>query len=343
MTATIRDIALQAEVSIATVSRAMNREYGVGPETRERILEIAKRLNYYPNLQARGLVAKKPDVFGIVIPQTSEFAFSNPYYAEILKGIGEKARESGQYLLFSFSGEGGYARMYQHGLAAGIVVLANRIDDPKIEEAWKMKVPMVLIPGCLNRQDIPSVDVDNVDGAFKAVDYLAGLGHGRIAFINGPLDSKYSGERLAGYRKALNKNFLPFQKELILQSDFTQEGGYGGMKKLLSMPKIPTAVLVINDFSAMGVLRAAKEMAFRVPEDVSIVGFGDVPFASMTDPPLTTVREPFQKMGQDAADILLKLIRRKRLRQKHLVLPVELIVRESTAPLPPQKRNRRMK
>ncbi len=330
--ATIKDIAREGGVSVATVSRAMTGEKGMSQETRERILAIADRLHYIPNLQARGLVAKTPELFGIVICRTSEITFSNPYFSEVLKGIGKKVKESGNYLLISFSDGESYARMYQHGLAAGIVVLSYRIGDPKIEEAWKLKVPMVLIPGCLMLSMIPSVDVDNIDAAVQAVDHLVGLGHKRIAFINGLMSSKYSVERLTGYRKALKKNHLPSHRELVVESDFTQEGGYQSMKKCLSLPQPPTAVLVINDYSAMGVLRAAKEMGFRVPEDISIVGFGDVPFASMVDPPLTTVREPFQRIGRDAADMLLKLIQRKRVAKKHVVLPVELIVRKSTAP-----------
>lgn len=337
MAATIKDIAREAGVSVATVSRALTEKDGMSEETRERILQIAQGLNYYPNLRARGLVAKRQDVLGIIIPRTSEFAFSNPFYAEILKGIGKKARESGQYFLISFQGEEGYVRMYQHGLAAGIIVVANRIDDPRLDEAWKMKVPIVLIPGFPRKQQIPSVDGDSVEGGFKAVSYLAELGHQRIAFLNGPSNSKYSIERLAGYRKALSKNHLPFRKEWIYEFDATQEGGYEGMKKFLSMDEVPTAVLVINDFSAMGALRAAKEMGYRVPEDVSIIGYGDVPFASMTDPPLTTIRSPYQEMGHEAAHMLVRLIHGKRLSRKHLVLPVELIVRESTAPPPLRK------
>ncbi len=206
-----------------------------------------------------------------------------------------------------------------------------------------MKAPVVLIPGFPWRQQIPSVDGDSADGGFQAVNYLAKLGHERIAFLNGPANSKYSIERLAGYRKALAKNRLPLRKEWIYEFDASQEGGYEGMGKFLAASEVPTATLVINDYSAMGALRAAKEMGYRVPEDVSIIGYGDVPLASMTQPPLTTIRSPYQDMGHEAAHMLIKLIHGKRLSQKHLVLPVELIVRKSTAPPPPQKRNRRMK
>lgn len=331
---TIKEIAKIAGVSAATVSRSLSGKAGMSNETRERILKICNLLNYHPNLSARSLVTKKTDVFEIVIPQTEGFAFSNPFYAEVMKGIGEKARESKQYFITSFARGSSYTRIYQHGLVGGIIVLANRIDDPRLEEACQMKVPMVLIPGCRDRKDIPSVDVDNVGGAFMAVNHLADLGHKRIAFLNGPMNSKYSIERLTGYRNALKKNGLPFEEELVFGFDLTPEGGYRVMMKALSIPIPPTAAFVMHDHSTMGVLLAAKKMGFRVPEDISIVGFGDVPFAAMTDPPLTTIKEPFRKLGYEAAEILLKLIHKKNLGKQHIVLPVELVVRESSAPPP---------
>jgi DNA-binding LacI/PurR family transcriptional regulator len=174
--------------------------------------------------------------------------------------------------------------------------------------------------------------VDDSNGALQAVGHLTGLGHRRIAFLNGPADSKYSAERFIGFREGLKNKRLPFTGKMVMESDFTEQGGYEGMKKFLSLSPPPTAVLVINDFSAMGALRAAKEKGLRVPEDISLVGFGDVPFSSVTDPPLTTVREPFQEMGLEAAAMLLKIVRGKKLSSRHPVLPVELVIRESTAP-----------
>jgi LacI family transcriptional regulator len=332
MAITIKDVARQAGVSIATVSRVMNEVEGVSPKTREGILKIASGLHYYANFQARGLVAQKPEAIGIVIPQTSEHAFSNPYYAEILKGIGAKTNESGQYIVLSLLREENYARLYHHSLAAGIIVLANRINDPGIEEARKMKTPMVLIPGDPQKMDIPSVDGDNADGILQAVDYLCALGHRSIAILYGPMDSKYSVERLSAFRRALRKNRVTCREGFLAQYDFTQQDAYVQMKRLLALESPPTAVLLMNDYGAMGGLRAVKEMGYGVPQDISILGFGDVPFASMTDPPLTTVREPFQEMGYQAANMLLKLIQGKRFAPKHVVLPVELVIRKSTAP-----------
>jgi LacI family transcriptional regulator len=332
MVKTIKDIAQAAGISVATVSRVLNRKEGMSAETRERVLKTAKLLNYHPNLRARGLVKKGVDIIEIVIPQTSEFAFSNPYYSEILKGIAKKTKESEKYLLLSFSAQESYAKLYQHGLSAGIIVLANRTDDHWIEEARKMKIPMVLIPGYPDGKYLPSVDWDNIDGAFKAVNYLVEIGHRRIGFLTGRPNSKYSIERLEGYRRALEKSSIKFREELIIEMNFTQEGGYEGMKRLLSISGLPTAVLVINDYSAIGALRAVKEGGYRVPEDVSIVSFGDTILASMTDPALTTVREPYQELGYEATAMLIRIIDGRRLAKRHVVFPVELIVRNSTCP-----------
>jgi LacI family transcriptional regulator len=338
MAPTIKDIAQKAGVSIATVSRAINQEEGLSSATREKILTISRQLRYYPNLQARGLVAKKPEAVGIVIPQSSEFALSNPYYNEILKGVGAKINENGQYLVLSFLQRENYARMYHSRLAAGLVVLANRIDDPGIEEARKSHIPMVLIPGDPLKKDVPSVDGDNYDGVRQAMEHLIQLGHREIAFLRGPMNSKYTLERVAAFRRILKRNSLPFREDWLIEYDFTPEGAYAGMKRILSIGEPPTGLLLMNDFSAGGVVRAAKELGRRVPEDLSIIGFGDIPFAAMTDPPLTTVREPFQEMGYQAADMLFKIIAGRKLTRRNITLPVELVVRKSTAPPRKEKR-----
>ena len=197
-----------------------------------------------------------------------------------------------------------------------------------------MKIPMVLIPGFINPNKIPSVDIDNFNAAFISVNYLIGLGHQRIALLNGPSNSKYSILRLAGYHHALKNYHFNFQKDLVSKFDGTQEGGFRAMQKQLGMKQPPTAVLVFNDYSAIGALWAAKEMGFRVPEDVSVVGFGDVPFSSKTNPPLTTMHEPLQEIGYEATNMLLEVIQGKKLSKRNIILPVKLVIRQSTAPPP---------
>lgn len=273
---TIKHIAAQAGVSTATVSRAINKGKGMSQPTRDRVLRIAKSLKYFPNLQARSLVARRPNVIEVIISQSVNFTFDNPFHLEGLKGIVERVRESGHYSLLSFSGEESYGTAWQHGFAAGIIVLANVMDDLRIGEAFRIGVPMVLVPGYPKSHTIHSVDVDNIDGVSKGVEYLASLGHRRIAFISGPSNSKYTIDRLAGYRKGL-KISLQNEKEIVSEGGFSEEEGYQGMKKLLRISEIPTAVLAVNDFSAIGALRASKEAGYRVPDDISIIGFGNAP------------------------------------------------------------------
>ncbi|HWU40606.1 MAG TPA: LacI family DNA-binding transcriptional regulator, partial [Candidatus Acidoferrum sp.] len=249
---TIRDIAQKAGVSIASVSRAINREEGLSSATREKVLAISRQLQYYPNLQARGLVGRKPEAVGIVIPQTSKFALSNPFYNEVLKGIAAKINEQEQYLVLSFLQRENYARMYHSRLAAGLIVLANRIDDPGIEEARKSRVPLVLIPGDPLKIDVASVDSDHYDGVRRAVNHLIQLGHREIGFLRGPMNSKYTIERLDAFRRALKRHALPLREEWLVEYDFTPEGAYAGMKRLFANGRLPTGLLLMNDFSAMG-------------------------------------------------------------------------------------------
>jgi LacI family transcriptional regulator len=332
---TIDDIAAEAGVSIASVSRVLNQADGVGAATRKRILEVVKRLNYHPNLHARGLAANKPNAIGIVITRVSQFAFSNPYYAETLKGIESRTRESDQYLVFSFSGDDrdrSYTQMVHQHLAAGLIVLGNRIGDPWLKEAVREKVPLILIPGDPTEPAIPSVDFDNVDAGAKSVEHLADLGHRKIGLINGSLYSKYSADRLKGFQAALRKRRLPVRKQFIAYTDFTPESAYQAMKALLALSDRPTAVLIVNDHCSLGALKAAREMNCRVPQDISIVGSGDVQFTTMASPPLTTIREPFYEIGWEAADRLLRIIGGQELSESQLILPAELVVRSSTAP-----------
>ncbi len=196
---------------------------------------------------------------------------------------------------------------------------------------------MVLIPGDPLKTDVPSVDGDNYDGVRQAVEHLIQLGHREIAILPGPMNSKYSLERVDAFRRIVKQNALPFREDWLVEYDFTPDGAYAGMKKIISLGNPPTGLLLMNDFSAVGVVRAAEEMGYRVPEDLSIIGFGDIPLAAMTHPSLTTVREPFQEMGYQAADKLLKMIQGKRVSPKHVILPVELIIRKSTVPPPPRK------
>lgn len=328
---TIKDIARETGFSTGTVSRALNDEEGVGEDARLKILKLAKDMNYYPNMQARGLVGQKTNSIGVVIPQTSQFGMSNPpYFSELLNGIAIKANEANFFLVFSFFGPESYSRLYFQKLAGGLIILSNRVDDFRIVEAKKMQVPMVLIPGDPNHKEIPSVDGDSFSAVHQIIDHLSKLGHKRIGFLHGPQNSKYTIERLESFFQSLREYELPFVDSFLREYDFTQEMGYEKMKDLLALKVPPTAVLMMHDYTYLGVFRAAREMGFRVPEDLSVVGFGDMPFAYMTDPPLTTIKIPFREIGYKAAEMIINVIKGKKLQRRHVIFPNELIIRKST-------------
>jgi len=326
----IKHVAKLANVSPATVSRVVNEKPGVAEKTRKRIVELINLVGYAPNLLARGLVAKKTNAIGLVVPRASEFVFSNPFYSEVLKGIGRVANRYKYQLVISFSGEDSYGLMYRSKIVGGIIVVSNRLYDSKIDELAKLKIPTVLIPGLLENSKFPSVNVNNVDGAFQATQHLISLGHKRIAFLCGAKDSKYYIERLVGFRNAFQKNYLSVCEELIVETDFSQSSGYHAMETLLHHKLPPTGVICINDITAVGALSALKENQLSVPDDISLVGFGDTPLAEITNPLLTTVREPFTAIGHWAARLLIDLISGKSRKSWNILLPVKLIIRSST-------------
>jgi LacI family transcriptional regulator len=326
----IKYIAKLANVSPATVSRVINRKVGVAKLTQDRILELVEWVGYKPNLLARGLVGKKFNGIALVIPRTSQFVFSNPFYPEVLKAIGELANQYQYHLLLSFAGEDSYASTYRYGVARGVIVISNRLYDPKIDELAKERIPTVLVPGLLDHATFPSVDVDNMDGGFQAAQHLISLGHKRIAFLGGAKDSKYHIERLAGYERAFEKNRISVEKDLIVETDFSQLQSFDAMENLLRLREPPTAVVCVNDVTAFGALLAINKNHLNVPDHLSLVGFGDTPLAAIVNPPLTTVKEPIFDIGASAVTMLNDLINGHQRANYDIVLPVKLVVRSST-------------
>jgi LacI family transcriptional regulator len=326
----IKYVAKLANVSPATVSRVINRKAGVAKVTQERILELVDWVGYKPNLLARGLVGKKFNGIALIIPRTAQFVFSNPFYPEVLKAIGELANQYQYHLLLSFAEEDSYASIYRYGVARGVIVISNRLYDPKIDELAKERIPAVLIPGLLDNSKFPSIDVDNVDGGFQATQHLISLGHERIAFLGGAKDSKYHIERLAGYKRAFKKNGISVEEDLIVETDFSQLQGFDAMENLLRLRKPPTAVVCVNDVTAFGALLAINKNHLNVPDHISLVGFGDTPLAAIVNPPLTTVKEPIFDIGACAVKMLNDLVNGHQGENWNTVLPVKLVIRSST-------------
>jgi LacI family transcriptional regulator len=331
MARTLEEVAQLAGVSRSTVSRVINDHPSVRPETRERVWEAIRKSGYQPHAIARSLVTKRTQIIGMVIPEAVTTLFTDPFFPILLRAATESCNEQGYQLMLSlFSSSAGRQEAYQ-GLVGnayldGVIVASAALDDPLIPDLLRDGVPFV----CVGRHPdarVRSVDVDNVEGARMAVDYVIGLGHRRIGALTGRLDTASGQDRLEGYRQALAAHGIPAQEELIVEGDFTESSGMIGVQRLL--PVEPSAIFVASDMMAVGALKALRQAGQRVPQDISLVSFDDIPLASAIEPPLTTVRQPIRRMAALAVDTLLDLIEQRGSGPRRIVLPTELVVRES--------------
>jgi DNA-binding LacI/PurR family transcriptional regulator len=332
---TQRQIAEEAGVSRTTVSLVLNDVAGVriSPQTRQRILEVARRLNYYPDAAARSLVSGRTQTIGFVLCQSPNRVFTDAFLPEVLRGVGDAMQESGFHVLLhsveDVVAPEAYIGLVREKQTDGIILSGPRSDDQQLLRLKAEGFPVVLL-GQLPGSGIAFVDVDNVKAAKLAVEHLVALGHRRIAMItNAPLAYTAARDRLAGYRQALETANTLFSEELVRYGDFREESGYEAMNQLLDLPEPPTAVFVASDLVAFGALVAIKERRLKVPADVALIGFDDVQLAHYVDPPLTTVRLPAYELGYRAATLLIQLIDRQPVEEQEILLRTELVVRQS--------------
>ncbi len=326
----IKDVARVARVSHPTVSRALRGSPLVNPGTAERIREIAEQLGYRPNAVARGLVTRKTATLGVVVT-----TIADPFIGEVVSGIEDAANEHG-YSVFLANSNAQPAReiqvvqSFQERRVDGILVAASRVGALYAPMLSKLKIPIVLINNQHPESFAHSVVIDNFGASIQAVRHLIQLGHRRIAYMGDQFGLQSDTERFNGYRQALAQAGYPLLAELVVQGDGRPEGGGQAMTKLLAAPEPPSAVFCYNDMSAIGALNCIQARGYRVPRDISIVGFDDLFIASYTDPPLTTIRQPKAAMGRAAVEILLKLFAGPQ-QETSLKMSGELIVRASTA------------
>jgi LacI family transcriptional regulator len=331
---TIVDVAREAGVSYATVSRVVNNKNSILPDKRARVLAAMQRLGYVPNMQARKLAGGRSQVVGVVSHDVW-----NSYVMEILRGIDEELA-SAEYDLMLYTSRRRAAMEQAHvstltqGLAEGLLLLLPRGLETYIEGLRKRHFPFVLIDDGGSAAGGRTVGATNRQGAYDAARHLLELGHRRIGVITGALDIGASHERLAGYHAALEAFGVPSDGRLIVEGDFTQPRAIEAARALLDRAERPTAIFASNDVSAFGVLQVAREKNVRVPEDLSVVGFDDIPQAAESRPPLTTVRQPLEEMGRVAARMLLAAMHASEPLSERVELPTQLVVRDSTAPVP---------
>ncbi len=339
MSLTLEKVGKLAGVSRSTVSRVINGHPNVREQVRERVWQVIRETGYQPHAAARSLVTRRTHIIGVIIPETVNKLFVDPFFALLLRGITDTCNTRGYHLMLSlFSNpahqEEIYRRLIYGNHLDGVIVASARMDDPLVHKLLDDGMQAVLV-GRHADSRVNYVDVDNVGAARMAVEHLIRLGHRRIATITGPLNMVGGADRLRGYRQALEAHHLPLEEGLIAEGDFTEPSGTAAMQRLL--PAAPTAVFAASDSMAIGALKALREANLRVPEDVALVGFDDIPAVTAVEPALTTVRQPIERLGAMAADLLLNLLEdppAPAAPAHRIVLPAELIVRDSCGASP---------
>ena len=328
--ATIKEVARMAGVSVATVSRVLNAKGPVREETRSRILAAVESLRYSPHGAARSLTTNQTDTLGVLLPD-----IYGEFFSELIRGIDSAARRQGYHILVSGSHndreEATAVLRALRGRVDGLILMAPSADAL---EALRAHLPEALPTVLLNApaQDLPfdSIEVDNCGGAYAMTRHLVRLGHRRIAFIQGPADNHDARERLRGYREAIRDLGAVIAPELEIPGDFGEEDGSRAGARLLSLHPRPTAVFAANDGMAIGCLYALRQAGARVPEEIALAGFDDIPVARFMSPPLTSVGVPIAELGALALERLLAAVRDESAhRPRHQTLPATLRVRGS--------------
>jgi LacI family transcriptional regulator len=305
---TIVDVARESGVSYSTVSRVLNGFEFVKDATRQKVLEAAERLGYVANLQARSLAGGRSRIIGLVVP-----AIDNGYIGEIVRGIDEELADANYDLLLHTTHhrrnkESLYVNTIANGLTDGLLLMVPLVQTEYLHILRERNFPYVLIDQ--NDPDNLSnvVESTNWEGAYQATSYLIKQGHKKIAHITGLNDLSSARERHDGYRAALKAHLLPYEKSYVVEGDFLYPRGYTMMRKLLRLADRPTAVFAANDLSAFGAMQAIRDAGLQIPDDISIIGFDDIPAASIMSPKLTTVSQPLYQMGRETTRLLLELI-----------------------------------
>ncbi len=329
---TLDEIARRAGVSRTTASRVLNHQPNVRGDVRQRVLDVIAETGYQPHHVARSLAAQHSQIIGLVLPRRADALFTDSYFPRLIQGIAQACNQRDYtlslFLLQSAEDEEKlYPRIAAKGLLDGLIVQVGDIGNQWITRLAGTALPLVVAGRPEHTETLSYVDVDNVMGAYQAVTHLIHRGYKRIGTITGALNTTAALDRQAGYRRALQDHGHAPEETLIAQGDFTEIGGYYTMQRLLRQR--PDAVFVASDTMALGALRAIHEVGLKVPADIALVGFDDLPPAMQADPPLTTIRQPVLSFGAKAVEMLLDIIENGPEPTRRVVFGVELIVRKS--------------
>ncbi len=332
---TSADVAKLAGVSRTTVSFVLNNVPGTGiPEsTRNKVQEVARQLKYHSNITGKKLATGKSMMVGLVQIQTSEQALNDAFVLQVLIGLEDAAKNNNFHILLkhiSHSNSDDYADLFSENHVDGIIVSGPLQHDETLEKLYLEGHPVVLL-GQMPGTPLPFVDINAELGSEIAVNHLVSLGHRKIALItNARREYSSALQRESGYLKAMKKAGLTVNQDYVIEGNFTPSSGYDATKTLLGLPTPPTAIFVASDVVAIGALQAIKQANLKIPQEISTIGFDDIPMAKYFDPPLTTIRLPAYALGFGAGERLIRLIAGDSLDEKGVFLNTELVVREST-------------
>lgn len=325
---TIKDVAREANVSVATVSRVLNGSGPVSEETQHRIREVAGRLRYVPHGGARSLITSRTETLGVLLPD-----LYGEFFSEVIRGMDETAQRHGFHLIISRS------HASKHGIETAMRAMRGRVDgvvamSPDLDGDSLLNLPstlpVVLLCSVSRGDELDSLTIDNCRGARAMVKHLISLGHRRIAIIKGAPRNYDADERLRGYRQALKDAGIKSERALELEGGFTEAGGYAAALQLIDMDSPPTAIFAANDSMAIGALSALRESGVQIPEQMAVAGFDDIPLARYMDPPLSTVRVSICDLGARAVEMLLHGVTNKNGHsRKRERVSTELVIRQS--------------
>lgn len=330
---TLEDIAKRAGVSRSTVSRVVNNQPNVNEKTRQRVLDVIQKTGFSPNVAARTLVSQRSNTIGLVLPHSVSTFFTDPFYPHLIKGISQACNQYDFTLALFVAGTKEYQekllpRLSSRGFLDGVIIQSgHHADQSIIEELKRTSLPMLVAGRPLYEDGVCFIDIDNVSAAEKAVRHLINCGRKKIGTITGPLSSTVGLDRLDGYRRAMNNSSLKYNDHSIIESDFTEPGGYEAMQKLITTK--PDAVFAASDMLAIGAIRYIREAGYAVPKDIAVVGFDDLPIPMVDELELTTIRQPVVQFGFKAVEILIELIESDFPIIKRVLMETELIVRKS--------------
>ena len=331
MTVTIYDVAREANVSMATVSRVVNGNQNVKPATRKKVLDVIERLEYRPNAVARGLASKKTTSVGVIIPD-----ISNNLYAELARGIEDIAAMYRYNIILSNSDQNEAKELELLNTMLGkqvdgIVMMSDHVTDKLANAIRQSPVPIVLAGSIIQNHTIPTVNIDYFQAAFDAIQLFIEKGHKEISFVSGPLEYTINGEyKLAAYKKALQQANIEVNEQLIDATDGTYDEAILSWENFTQKGHVPTAIFAGSDEIALGIIHAVQDSGKRVPEDVEVISFENSKLARMVRPQLTSVALPLYDIGAVSMRLLTKLLNKEEVEDKNVILPYRIEMRNST-------------